>query len=369
MADRVRYYRVKGENAFWEPGQQAEAFSLPRSQPLGPAGPEAKKAALDWNARLDEARCPAPKKRAHAPGTLGHFYEVFQTKTAWKLMEPRTREDYDRAWPVIEARFGQTVITKITADDSERFHADLHPAHNPASEASWNEAHRTLKVWRALLGALKSYELRASAPIGRVSNPAPRGRDALWRHDEVMTLAWAAALHGYGGMAAAIRVIWDAMLSPVDGRQLSLEGWRAGATSTQIRTERAKTQKRVVAAITPMTAEIVEAHLATLPDLLPTSPIFRQPNGRSYSKDTFGDHFRIVRGLVFPGDARQLLDLRRSAATEARLGGATKDDLGKAMANRIDASEALAQTYLLTASETVLEARARGREKMAAANG
>lgn len=63
------------------------------------------------------------------------------------------------------------------------------------------------------------------------------------------------------------------------------------------------------------------------------------------------------RALAFPGDDRQFLDLRRSAATEARRGGATRDDLGKAMANRIDASDALAATYLLDASERVNEAR------------
>jgi len=370
MPDRIRYYRAKGGNAFWEPGKQAEVFGLPKSQPLGPAGTASQQRAIEWNAKLDAARKGEDRPvRIFSEGSLGHFYAVFRTKTAWRLMEPRTREDYERAWPEIESRFGHEIVEDLNADHSERFHADIHPVHNSESVFSHNEAHRVLKVWRALLSAMEAYNIIDKAPIGRVSNPAPKGRSALWRHDEVMTLAWVAAINGYGGMAGAIRAIWDAMLSPVDGRSLTLESWRAGVTATQIHTARTKTKKAVVAAITPHTAAIVDAYIATLPQMLPTAPIFRQPNGRAYSKDTFGDHFRIVRGLAFPGDNRQLLDLRRSAATEARLGGATKDDLGKAMANRVDASEALASTYLLTASETVLEARSRGRAKMAGGNG
>lgn len=371
MPDRIRYYVVKRGRAFWMGGKFAAQYHLPKCQPLGPDGPEAKKLALEWTARLDEARAaaraPAKHRYTHPPGSLGHFYEVFRTKTAWRLMEPRTREDYERAWPEIEKRFGRTLVTKITADDSERFHAEIHPAHNEASPFSWNEAHRILKIWRALLSALASYEIRAVAPIGRVSNPSPKGRTGIWRHDDVMTLAWAAALAGHKGMAVAIRIAWDAMLAPVDVRCLTVEQWRAGASGRRVATQRAKTGKRVFHAVTADTAAIVDAYLAELPDVLPGAPLIRRPNGKAYTgKDTFGDDFRLVRSLVFPGDQRQFLDLRRSAATEARLGGATRDDLGKAMANRIDESEALAETYLLDASERVLEARVAGRSKVAA---
>ena len=173
MRDRIRYYVVKNGNAFWAPGKQALAFGFSASVPLGPAGEDAQKRAIGWNAKWDKRHDKAERRRTYPPGTLGHFYEYFRNTTAWKIMEPRTREDYERAWPEIEARFAKTVITRINADDSERFHADLHPAHNAKSDTSWNEAHRTLKIWRALLNAIVSYGFRPSAPIGRVSNPAP----------------------------------------------------------------------------------------------------------------------------------------------------------------------------------------------------
>lgn len=358
MADRIRYYRVKNANAFWAPGKQALAFSFPASQPLGPAGESAMQAAIGWNAKWDKRHEKPQRKAAYPVGTLGHFYERFQATTAWRIMEARTHEDYERAWPLIEKRFGQTLVTKISADDSERFHAELHPAHNAKSTVSANEAHRTLKIWRALLNALVSYELRVTAPIGRVPNPAPKGREGLWTHGEVLTLAWVAVLAGKPEMATAIRLAWGGILSPVDVWTLPRSGWRDGL----IDSERRKTGKRILTRVDAETAQVVNAYLATLTDALPHVPLIRRGGKAAYrSKDTFGDDFRAVRALAFPGDARQFLDLRRSAATEARRGGATRDDLGKAMANRVDASDALAATYLLDASDKVNEARKKAR--------
>lgn len=359
MPDRIRYYIVKNGNAFWAPGKQADAFSFPRSQPLGPDGEEAMKAAIGLNAKWDKRKDKAKRALTWPAGSLGHFYDYFRSTTAWRMMEPRTREDYDRAWPEIESRFAKHTITRISADDSEAFHAELHPVHNSKSEMSWNEAHRTLKIWRALLNALVSYGFRPSAPIGRVSNPAPKGREGLWSHDEVMTLAWAAALHGHTGMATAIRLAWGGMLSPGDCWSLPREGWRPDG---RISHQRRKTGKRILARTDADTAALVNAYIETQPAALPHAPLIRRPNGEGYrSKDTFGDDFRVVRAIAFPGDDRQFLDLRRSAATEARRGGATRDDLGKTMANRVDANEALAETYLLDASDRVQEARTKAR--------
>lgn len=373
MADHVRYYLVKKGRAFWAPGKFGASYGLPKSQPLGPAGAAALAAAAMWNGRLDEARAASRSvavSRNYLPGSLGHFYAAFRTKTAWRLMAPRTRDDYERAWPEIDLRFGTRLVTRISADNSERFHAGIHPAHNAASEYSWNEAHRILKVWRALLSALVSYEIRATAPIGRVSNPSPKGRSGLWTHDDVLKLCWVATLMGHKGMAVGIRLAWGAMLSPVDVWTLPRSSWRTGASRAQVATQREKTGKRVLHAVGADTLEVVDAYLASMPALLPDAKIIRRYNGSPYrSKDTFGDDFRTIRAVAFPGEGRQFLDLRRSALTEARLGGATKDDIGIAAANSVDRSAKLEETYLLGASERVLEARRAGRLKMASGNG
>lgn len=105
MTDRIRYYRVRNGNAFWEPGRQADEFTLPRSQALGPDGVDAKTKALEWNAKLDLAREGIPPTPTYTEGSLAHFYDVFKTKDAWAQMAHRTREDdYERVWPTIEKR-------------------------------------------------------------------------------------------------------------------------------------------------------------------------------------------------------------------------------------------------------------------------
>lgn len=369
-SDRIRYYCTRGGNAFWAPGKFAERFGLPKSKALGPDGPDAMKAAIDWTARLDEARREAKKSQSakaskYSNGTLGSFYEHFRRTEAWRMMEHRTREDYDRAWPAIEQHHAGKLVSQITPDVSERFHTAIHPKHNPESDLSWNEAHRTLKVWRALLAAMESYELRPRAPIGRVSNPSPPGRSAVWLHDEVMVLAAAAAWGGFPGMAVAIRLAWDAMLAPVDVRTLPACGWLP--KGLEIHWDRQKTGKAIYHAVTRETGDLLNAYLERTATPHPDAPIIRRPTGAVYhDKDSFGDDFRLIRSAVYPGDERQFLDIRRSAATEARMGGADKGDLGSAMANTIDKNTGLEATYIVGASRKVLAARLDGRERMAA---
>lgn len=357
MKDRIRYYVVKNGNAFWAPGKQADAFGFQRSVPLGPAGEATMQAAIGRNTKWDKRHEKAKRVQAWPKNSLGDFYEAFMETTSVRLSDPRTREDYARTWPLISERFGKKLVTAITPADSEAFHASIHPAHNPKSTLSWNEAHRTLKCWRTLMNALVSYQCRTQAPIGRVPNPAPKGRDQLWAHNEVLRLSWAACLLGMPGMATGIRLAWAGLLSPVDVWTLPNEGWRNGL----IDHERKKTGKRILVRVDSETTALVNDYVATRA-ALPATALVRRANGKGYtSKDTFGDDFRLVRALAFPGDERQFLDLRRSAATEARRGGATRDDLGKAMANRVDVSDALASTYLLDASDRVQEARTKAR--------
>lgn len=382
--DRPRYYRTDkaGRNAFWAPGKFAEQYGFPKSQPLGPDGPDAKSAAIKWNERLDaerkRRRAGEEKPSRYKPKTIGAFYEAFQHTESWAQMEKRTREDYERAWPVIEKRFADTLIKALSPDDSEKFHVDIHPAHTPSPKRDpkgklklpWNQAHRVLKVWRALLNAMVEYDVRASAPIGRVPNPSPTGRRAVWVHDEVMKLAETACWGGHLGMAIAIRLAWASMLSPVDVWSLPLSGWAYSPGASEVNTARAKTDAPVLAAVDDDTADLIEAYLALIGErtkLEADLPLVRQANLRPFpDKNRFGKIFRLVREAAFPGDARQFLDLRRSALTEAQMGGATKDDIGVAAANRLAEDDRLAATYLRAASQRVLSARAQGRAPMAA---
>lgn len=382
--DRPRYHSKAKRNghAFWAPGKFAEQYGLPRSAPLGLYGPTSFKRAIEWNAKLDSARearrtgaRPAP---AYPRGTLGSFYERFRGTEAWAQMAPRTREDYVRAWPHIEKRYGATLISHITPDESERFHAEIHPAHankrdkERRDKLRWNSAHRVLKVWRALLTALVDYKLIVPpAPIGRVTNPRPPARDGIWLHDEVADLIAKAQELGYGGLALALAVMWDAMLSPVDALGLPIGGFREAVA--EIRTTRKKSGRKVFASISPDTAAAGRAYLERLEaagiPLPPNAPLIRtaqlKPYAGPHAKKYFERDFRLVRAAAFPGDKRQMLDLRRSAITEGRLGGATLDDLGASAANNLASDQALQSTYALAASQKVRAAREAGRAKLA----
>jgi hypothetical protein len=78
-----------------------------------------------------------------------------------------------------------------------------------------------------------------------------------------------------------------------------------------------------------------------------------------------------VRAIVFPGDQRKLMDMRRSGAVEAIAGGADAVGLSAKLANSIGRSNALHKTYAPVDIEAVRntdEARLQGRRKIRAAN-
>jgi hypothetical protein len=80
-------------------------------------------------------------------------------------------------------------------------------------------------------------------------------------------------------------------------------------------------------------------------------------------EDTLADDFAAVRALVFPGDDRRLMDMRRSGTTEAIAGGA---DI-TAVAAKMARSSELHRTYApvdLAAVRNADEARSKGRRKM-----
>jgi hypothetical protein len=83
------------------------------------------------------------------------------------------------------------------------------------------------------------------------------------------------------------------------------------------------------------------------------------------------DDFSAVRKIVFPGDKRRLMDMRRSGTMEAIAGGATGIGLAAKMANSIDRSNTLHKTYAGVDVETVRDvddARRRGRSRIRARN-
>ncbi len=233
-------------------------------------------------------------------------------------------------------------------------------------------------AWRKA-AALKYCEREADPSLG-VRNLEPKPRQALWEHGEVVRLAKGAWRSGYRGLAAAIAVLWDTSLSPVDVRSLTPQDRQGDAPGSGppggklFRVERAKTGRAAIGTFGPRSEKLLDAYLADLgAEIAPNAPIFRCRSGAPYSKDKLGHDFRVVRELVFgPGESRTLADLRRSGTIEAIRGGAADTQIAAKMANRFDKSSSLRRTYApvdLAAVRAADEARKRGRSHLPQAGG
>ena len=100
---------------------------------------------------------------------------------------------------------------------------------------------------------------------------------------------------------------------------------------------------------------------------MPDAPIFRNQKGTAYSKDALCRSFRKVMQVEFPGDTRKLMDFRRSGSQEAQAGDVSSLALATKLANSINQSKRLQDTYLPKRAATVRladEARKRGRRRL-----
>ena len=378
-----RHYKVKRNNrAFWEPTATMKTHGF-ASVPLGVHGPDAFKLAEEWNQRWDDARTgksPSPAstelenlspERAeeltvYKTGSLGAAFKAYRRTDEWAQKAPRTREEWFRAWKRIKPVFGQAKPSAVGLEAISAFRKAIE------LKVSLREAHRVIKIWRALwkVSAALGYCLRESDPSLGVRNRAAKGRDKTWNEGEVVRLAKRAWRMGFHGLAAVIATAWDTQLNPGDVRALTASQLATAGHGELFFTERGKTGKPVGAGLSKRSAWALSGYLAQLGvELHGDAPIFRNRSGQPYSKDTLGDDFRDIRAAEFGESERRTMghDFRRSGAVEAIVGKATAEELSHAMGNTLSASNALFATYVPVNAETiraVTEARRRGRQKL-----
>jgi hypothetical protein len=358
----------------------------------GEDGPLAWSIAQSWNARWDLARqayergelVPAPAKieRVFPGGSLGEGFARFRGTETYKKKKERTREDWLRGWKHIETIFGDVDPKTVSLEDVDQWYAAL------LEKVGVREAHRAMKIWRALWRVVASlrtavgtkYCERDHDPSLGVRRETPTPRQAIWFEGEAVRLVKRAWRMNYRGLATALAVAWDTMLSPVDVRTLTRAQLSGDADGPLFKLARAKTGKAAIGTLSRRTERLLQAYLAELgKDVHPSAPIFRTPvittgakggkprAGVPYRADVLGRHFRIVREAEFPRDRRQLLDFRRSGAIEAKAGQVDPAALADKMANSIDSSKFLQSTYLPADARVVRladEARARGRARL-----
>jgi hypothetical protein len=361
----IRYYvtRCAWRNSrtwgYWVPSAKMRAAGF-KIVKCGEDGPQAWAIAQQWNQQWDAvktgaaATAPEARKleRVYPSGSLGEAFARFRSTNTWADKKPRTREDWERGWKRIEPIFGDVAPATVTLQDLDGWYSFQ------LERAGVREAHRAMKIWRALwrVVATMGYCSRDQDPSLAIRVKGPKARNAFWVEGEAVRLVKGAWRLGYHGLAAALAVAWDTSLSPIDVVSLTTAKLRytkglGDAKGALFETGRTKTGKSAIGTLSARTVRLLTAYMATLPKgYLPTAPIFRTRGGGrnqpvGYSRQFLGEDFRAVRATVLPGERRKIADFRRSGAVEATAGEVDPGALAGKMANSIDQSRDLQETY------------------------
>jgi hypothetical protein len=393
---KIRYYVVRSawQNSrtwgYWVPTKpmkaKAKGFAMICCGEDGAAAwAIAERCNTRWDAfrRGEKVADPAaPPARAYPPGSFGEAFASFRATGTWAEKKPKTRDEWHRGWKRIDPVFGDVAPATVSMQDLDTWYAAL------LATVGVREAHRAMKIWRALwrvAGTLKTdagakYCERDADPSLSIRVKTPSPRSAIWAEGEAVRLVKRAIRMGYGGLAAALAVAWDTMLSPVDVRSLTLAQLKDDGEGQVFSLARAKTGKAAIGTLGVRARRVLDAYITSLPFALhPDLPIFhtrgweggprrgRQWTPRPYNADMMGEDFRLVREAEFPGDTRKVMDFRRSGAIEAAAGEVDATALAGKMANTIDTSRELQNTYLPKNAAVVRladAARTRGRGRM-----
>jgi integrase len=346
---------------------------------LGLHGPEAKAIAYQWEARYQRARRgedPTPGQ-FYPPDSVGDGFARFKRSNEWKRKPPRTKEDWERGWRMIEPVFGRDAPSTITFEHLDLWYSRL------CSLKGEGEAGRAMKTWRALYKVLASMKLCVAGqdPSLSIRKKAVAGRTETWREYEIVRLVKDAWRNGYCGLACIIAVAWDTGFSPVDARTLTPSQAVTSGQDMAFLIQRGKTGEPAIGTLSRRAQRLVEAYVRSMPyDLHDDAPIFRTKgyaptakggrprNSVPYTKDSLVSDFADARKRVFGSDdKRRLMDARRSGAVEANAGGASVESLAAKMGNSIDENKKLQATYMpvnIAAVRAADDARRIGRKKL-----
>jgi len=359
----IPYSKVKHGRRYFQPTPELKAMGF-EARALGPEGPEARAEAWRLYESWKKAKLTGTTslEKVYPMRSIGWAFERYRRTDAWKAkMSSTRRKGWEPMWRIIEPIFGDVDPRTVQIEAIEELYAIVMERHGK------HDAHRLIKIWRALWKVMAAMALceRDSDPSKIIRNKAPRGRTETWAPGEIARIAKRAWREGFHGIAALVTVSWDTQFSPVDCRKLTAKERTRDARGEFFDTSRGKTGQAVLGTLTRRSVRVLDAYLGKLCiELHGDAVIFRNRSGKAYTADTLGDDFRTVRNLVFPGDKRMLLDIRRSGAVEAVAGEADPASLSAKMGNSIDQNRFLQETYLPRKAATVRladEARKRGR--------
>jgi hypothetical protein len=369
---KIPYYVTVHGRGYWRPKASMRSLGFHRVN-CGPDGPAAWAIAAAWAQKWAQAKRdayrPEPARaqsdRVYPPGSVGEAFHRFRRTEEWARKAPRTQEEWERVWTRIDPLLGDVAPGTIRMEDMSAIRAAVQ------AKVSLREAHRVIKVWRALwkVAASLGYCNRDADPSLGVRNSAPAPRQDLWREGEAVRLAKAAWRTGYLGLAAVIAVSWDTQLSPADVRGLTSAQMAKDGQGLAFMVSRAKTGRAAAGTLSRRAEAALTAYIDGLGFTLHiNAPIFRNRSGAPYTKDSLGDDFRAVRAATFgTAERRTIADFRRSGAIEAAAGGADAATIAAKMANTLSSSNALHRAYMpveITKVRAADDARRAGRAKL-----
>jgi hypothetical protein len=146
--------------------------------------------------------------------SIGDGFRRYRHTDEWKRKAPRTREDWWRVWRRIRPVFGDCDPRTVTLESISAWRTAIEET------VSLREAHRCVKIWRALWKVLAAlgYCVREADPALGIRNRAAPGRSETWSEGEVARLFKRAWRDGYHGLAGIIAVAWSTQMSPGDVR-------------------------------------------------------------------------------------------------------------------------------------------------------
>ena len=267
---------------------------------------------------------PRPKYPA---GSVGDAYDRAtalrakerEAKRIKWTSEQHSRDDWPRAWRWLEPLFGDADPKLVTPEQMLELRTLV------VGKVSESEAHRLIKVWRALWVRMAGFgycDLNRD-PSFQFTNPAPKPRQAVWAEGEAVRLVKQAWRSGYHGLAALLAVAWDSQLSPVDARGLQAGQRRRDRLGTWFQTGRTKTGQSALATLSRRTERILEAYIAKLgAEPVGDGAIFRNsrvcPTRRTRWATTSGPCARWSSGRVRSASSRTSAALAPSRLWQAR---------------------------------------------------
>jgi len=370
---KIRYYTIKNGNGFWQPNARMKAVGF-EPVPCGKDGSDAWKKAELWNDHWDRVKNgvePAPtdiqnmrpmdaeELTIYPPGSIGDAFKRYRRLEVWREKAPRTRDDWFRGWAYIKPIFGDVDPGTVDLEMIDGWRSDIQKA------KGIHEAWIALKYWRALWNVMKGFKMCGADPSKGLVNTSAKGRTETWQEGEIVRICKQAWREGYYGLSAAVAVIWDTQFSPVDVRLLTPS---QRVENDVFDTSRAKTPKATLGTLSKRSVALLDAYIKQFgAELHNDAPIFRNRSGSPYTKDKLAEDFRLVRQIVLAGEVRQMRDMRRSGAVEAAAGDVSATALAAKMANSINQSKRLQDTYMPKRTATVKladEARRRGRTRL-----